>query len=157
MIGGYYIHTRTGKKVDINDFTWTIPSYNRDQYKIIHKEYLFDNNMFFYGFVIIDFEKEEVLEISKSVTKDIDLWARKTYPHFNNTEYNLFIKDQLFRGGDEIPNDYKWDDGEYIGWLQYRWGNGLNAIEKEDEINEQKRADATRIREEKQKLLKELE
>jgi hypothetical protein len=54
----------------------------------------------------------------------------------------------LFRGNNEIPNDYKWDDGEYIGWLQYRWGNGLNAIEKEDEINERK-AEEERIKKEK--------
>ena len=58
----------------------------------------------------------------------------------------------LFRGKDEIPEDYKWDVGEYEGWLQYRWGNGLNAIEREDEINEQKRADAARIREEKKQI-----
>ena len=45
-----------------------------------------------------------------------------------------------------------WDDGEYEGWLQFRWGNGLNAIEKEDEINKQKRAEATRIREEKKQI-----
>jgi len=29
----------------------------------------------------------------------------------------------------EIPKNYKWDDGEYRGWLQYRWGDGKNAID----------------------------
>ena len=48
----------------------------------------------------------------------------------------------MFRGKDEIPEDYKWDIGEYEGWLQFRWGNGLNAIEKEDEINRQKKIEA---------------
>jgi hypothetical protein len=40
----------------------------------------------------------------------------------------LYIKDYLFRGEDEIPADYKWDDGEYEGWLQFRWGDGTNAV-----------------------------
>ena len=48
----------------------------------------------------------------------------------------------MFRGKGEIPEDYKWDVGEYEGWLQFRWGNGLNAIEKEDEINRQKKIEA---------------
>jgi hypothetical protein len=29
----------------------------------------------------------------------------------------------------EIPSGYKWDDGEYEGWLQFRWGNGKNSVE----------------------------
>jgi hypothetical protein len=41
----------------------------------------------------------------------------------------LRIKDYLFRGKDEIPKNYKWDDGEYEGWLQFRWGDGKNAID----------------------------
>ena len=39
------------------------------------------------------------------------------------------VKDYLFRGEDEIPKDYKWDDGEYEGWLQYKWGDGKNALD----------------------------
>ena len=37
-------------------------------------------------------------------------------------------KDYLFRGPDEIPKGYEWDDGEYEGWLQFRWGDGKNTI-----------------------------
>ena len=36
--------------------------------------------------------------------------------------------DALFRGENEVPKDYKWDVGEYEGWLQYRWGDGKNAV-----------------------------
>lgn len=36
--------------------------------------------------------------------------------------------DFFFRGPGEVPEDYKWDDGEYEGWLQYRWGDGKNAL-----------------------------
>ena len=41
----------------------------------------------------------------------------------------LMQRDYVFRGQDEIPKNYKWDDGEYEGWLQYRWGDGKNAID----------------------------
>lgn len=38
--------------------------------------------------------------------------------------------DMFFRDEDEIPADYLWDDrGEYAGWLQFRWGDGKNAID----------------------------
>jgi len=43
------------------------------------------------------------------------------------TNGNL-VKDVLFRKPGEIPADYKWDEGEYEGWLIYRWGDGSNAI-----------------------------
>jgi hypothetical protein len=41
----------------------------------------------------------------------------------------LYIKDYVFRGENEIPKSYHWDDGEYEGWLQFRWGDGKNAID----------------------------
>ena len=38
--------------------------------------------------------------------------------------------DMFFRGEDEISADYLWDNrGEYNGWLQFRWGDGKNAID----------------------------
>lgn len=39
------------------------------------------------------------------------------------------MKDIFFRKENEIPKDYKWDIGEYEGWLQFRWGDGKNAID----------------------------
>lgn len=42
--------------------------------------------------------------------------------------------DFFFRGPLEIPEDYKWDVGEYEGWLQFRWGDGKNAVKKENLI-----------------------
>jgi hypothetical protein len=45
-------------------------------------------------------------------------------------------RDYVFRDKDEIPKNYKWDDGEYDGWLQYRWGDGKNAIDYEEKHKE---------------------
>ena len=48
-----------------------------------------------------------------------------------NPTKSLSLKNKYFLKDGEIPKDYVWDGNEeYEGWLQYRWGNGENAIEK---------------------------
>lgn len=131
FIGDYWIHKYTGKKTKSLSY---IERSNEHDYKYIYPEYLFSDDMYFYGFAIIDFGNEKIIEVSKEVSRDIDFWKRP----LSSAEHSLEIKDKLFRGDDEIPKDYKWDNGEYAGWLQYRWGNGLNAIEIEDKRNERK-------------------
>lgn len=59
-------------------------------------------------------------------------WGGEKLRKYDNRSNKLILKDKLFRGPDEIPENYKWDDGEYDGWLQYRWGDGKNAIGYED-------------------------
>ena len=115
------------------------------EYMYIHNESYWDaedGKCKFWGYYVFDFETQRVIDHG-----GVD------HPEFTKQyKHNLELRDVLFRGKDEIPDDYKCDNGEYEGWLQYRWGNGLNAIEKEDEINEQKRAEAARIREEKKQI-----
>ena len=50
------------------------------------------------------------------------------FHNFDSRMNNLYNKDYVFRGKDEIPANYRWDDGEYEGWLQFRWGDGTNAV-----------------------------
>jgi len=71
----------------------------------------------FWGYVIADTEECKVIE-----------WGGLCMYHISKKMDQREVKDYLFRGEDEIPKDYKWDDGEYEGWLQYRWGDGKNAI-----------------------------
>jgi len=56
------------------------------------------------------------------------VWGGDKLYNYNKSTNTLKLYDILFRGADEIPKDYKWDDGEYEGWLQYRWGDGKNAV-----------------------------
>lgn len=70
-----------------------------------------------WGYVIADTEKCTVLE-----------WGGLCMYNIYKKMDVRIIKDNLFRGEDEIPKDYKWDDGEYEGWLQFRWGDGKNAV-----------------------------
>lgn len=82
----------------------------------------------FWGYVTLDFEEEKILGVYHDKK---DLWV--------NWKTDLKLMDRLFRKPDEVPEGYEWDDGEYAGWLQFRWGNGLNAIEIEDRLNEAKK------------------
>ena len=45
---------------------------------------------------------------------------------------SLRMLDEFFRGENEIPKNYVFDTGEYEGWLQYRWGDGKNAITRDN-------------------------
>jgi len=60
-------------------------------------------------------------------TMNITWGGEKLYNYDSRTDKRV-LKDILFRGPDEVPEDYKWDDGEYEGWLQFRWGDGKNAV-----------------------------
>lgn len=109
---------------------------------VTHKDY-----QFFWGYMILDYEKNEIVKM-----------CGDKHPEFNsNYKTDLRLKDILFRRNDEIPENYKWDNGEYDGWLQFRWGNGLNAIEKEDKLNEIKREQEYKEREKRRKEREELE
>lgn len=81
-----------------------------------------------WGYVIADTENLSIVR-----------WGGFEMLNINKRMNKLELKDRLFRGPDEIPKNYKWDNGEYEGWLQFRWGDGKNAIgyvEPKKEIKE---------------------
>lgn len=91
-----------------------------------HKD-IFPNKVFYdfktpneraWGWVLGDTESCTVIK-----------WGGIGMYNISKKDSTLRVKDYLFRGKDEIPKDYKWDDGEYEGWLQFRWGDGKNAID----------------------------
>ena len=89
------------------------------------KEWVFNVEDRFWGYIVLDFEREKIVKVGhdgiySDHARIIDHW-RKEY-------VTLKMLDIYFRGDDEIPKDYKWDLGEYDGWLQFRWGDGKNAV-----------------------------
>ena len=98
------------------------------------KEYVFDNpNKRLWGYLYGD---RETMTLT---------WGHDKLAKYNKKSDRRELYDILSRGPDEIPKDYKWDDGEYEGWLQFRWGDGKNAIDyiepekpkKNDEVIEE--------------------
>lgn len=100
----------------------------------------------FIGYLIFDYQDSKIVNM-----------VGDKHPDFKNYKKDLELLDILFRKPGEIPEDYKWDNGEYKGWLQFRWGNGLNAIEKEDEINLKKKEESRKNREKQEAEKKEFE
>ena len=83
-----------------------------------NREYIFDSpNKALWGWLMGDRE-------TKKLT-----WGGDKLKNYNNSCDKRVLYDILFRGPDEIPKNYKWDFGEYEGWLQFRWGDGKNAID----------------------------
>ena len=72
----------------------------------------------FWGYLLLDREAEKIVK-----------WGNDYLKAYAPSTDVRRVKDEFLRGEDEIPEKYKWDDGEYLGWLQYRWGNGLNSVE----------------------------
>lgn len=70
-----------------------------------------------WGYVILDFEEERIVK-----------WGHDQLKYVGKTDDIRRVKDRFFRGEREVPKDYKWDVGEYEGWLQFRWGDGKNSL-----------------------------
>lgn len=65
-------------------------------------------------------------------------WGGYKLRDYNVNSDKREILDLLLREPDEIPDNYLWDEGEYDGWLQFRWGDGKNAIGYEEPPKEKK-------------------
>lgn len=126
--GNYYVHKATGKKYERKPYSYDKFENDRD-YKYIERYIETDaSTQFYWGYMLLDYQKDEI----------IGMWGER-HPDFGkNYKNDLKLKDRLFRKPGEVPIGYKWDDGEYDGWLQFRWGDGKNAIEVEDKINQEK-------------------
>ena len=89
------------KSTNISDYAWC-------------SEYVGES---FWGYLVVDFEEERILR-----------WGHDCLKYYNKESDIKRLKDWLFRKEDEVPADYKWDVGEYQGWLQFRWGDGRNSL-----------------------------
>lgn len=73
----------------------------------------------FWGYIIIDYDKNEIIKIHNDGLLD-----------FEGRTVTLRMKDFYLRKPGEIPEDYNFEcNAEYEGWLQYRWGNRMNAVD----------------------------
>ena len=82
-------------------------------------DYDFSNGAYFWGYALIDLEEETVVKSMNEFRYGAWFLSKKNYKN---------VMDFYFRKPNEIPKDYEWDEGEYDGWIQYRWGDGKNAI-----------------------------
>ena len=88
--------------------------YHKNEYKLSY-----ENGARFWGYIIIDYDKNEIIKIHNDGLLD-----------FEGRTITLRMKDFYLRKPGEIPEDYNFEcNAEYEGWLQYRWGNRMNAVD----------------------------
>ena len=100
--------------------------------KLIGNKYSLDysNGAYFWGYMVLDMINNKVVKIVNTI---------KHCGFTFDNKITLDKIDVLFRGEDEISPDYIWDKrGEYEGWLQFRWGDGKNAIDYVEQETDKK-------------------
>lgn len=136
----HYKHKLTGKE-KLGLYDWRDKS---EDYDFIKEAWDYTEGKKFWGWLLLDFEKCTIERTGGCKFLFYPLvHESKTSYHYRenragslsrhkeaskNIKNDLSLRDYFFRGDNEIPKDYKWDDGEYEGWLQFRWGNGKNSL-----------------------------
>lgn len=118
-------------------------------------ETVYDDGAKYWGYCVLDFEKEQILKWGNDgVYLRIEDYPNQricfvhsacivekntiTAAVFSRKTDQRVVRDLFFRPED-FPKSYTWDDGEYDGWLQFRWGDGKNAIGLPQQKSEPKR------------------
>lgn len=78
----------------------------------------FPTGAMFWGYILLDYQENKIIKIGNDGL--FGGIGKRTDP--------LILMDYFFRKPEDVPKDYKWDLGEFDGWLQFKWGNGKNAI-----------------------------
>ena len=94
-----------------------------------NKIWEFEINSRFWGYLVLDFVKERVVKVGGD---GIYEYHKNGIGSWRSGAVSLRMLDEFFRGENEIPKNYVFDTGEYEGWLQYRWGDGKNAITRDN-------------------------
>ena len=99
------------------------PKPQKNYSKMVNGKYVLDfsNGAYYWGYMVLDMINNKVIKIVNDI---------KHCGFTFDSKITLDKLDVLFRGENEIPEDYIWDKrGEYDGWLQFRWGDKKNALD----------------------------
>ena len=135
MIKDFYNSTPRPERI-YEEKNWR---YEKRKYRIS-----FENGGSYWGYIALDYQEKKILEIYNDgcrVYKTVEVKRqnaeyRDIKPYFTRSPYTIDkktdrrrIMDLFFRTEEDVPSDYAWDNGEYEGWLQFKWGDGKNAID----------------------------
>lgn len=136
LIKEYYSSTPRPEKVYKGEKTYR---YDKRKYEISY-----ENGGCYWGYVSLDYQDKKILEIYNDGCRIYHTSVNKQQRYFGANFEEVTTKipyvidkktdrrrimDLFFRTEDDVPVDYEWDAGEYEGWLQFKWGDGKNAID----------------------------
>jgi hypothetical protein len=116
LLNIFYSPTPKPVKVNASDY------YSRSKYRDNKYHYEYPEDSKFWGWVLLDFNKCDLQVGGQGLYGG--KWVFLTKKELKSETW----LDKFFRKPTEVQEDYEWDDGEYSGWLRFRWGDGKNAI-----------------------------
>ena len=98
-----------------------------NRYSKKHLETIWDysNGKSWWGYIVLDMKECKAIRIGGYGFNCQNHMCYNTCKSINSSMSN---KDYFFRDTDICPDEYIWKEGEYNGWLQFKWGDGKNAI-----------------------------
>ena len=112
------------------------PYFDLDRCTFLEKGGDITNGGKWWGYLLLDYEKERAIKSGgHGYLDNYRIYSYSRYDKESETirsNKDLKFLDKYFRKPGEVPEKYEWDDGEYGGWLQFRWGDGKNAIGYEE-------------------------
>lgn len=92
-----------------------------------HLESIYDysGGKSWWGYIVLDFIECKCIRVGGHGFHCQNHICYNTCKSINGS---METKDYFFRDPNECPDEYEWKSGEYEGWLQFKWGDGKNAI-----------------------------
>lgn len=99
----------------------------KTRYSKKHIEIIWDysNGKSWWGYIVLDMKECKAIRIGGYGFNCQNHICYDTCKSINNSMSN---KDYFFRDTNICPDEYIWQEGEYNGWLKFKWGDGTNAI-----------------------------
>ena len=92
-----------------------------------HLETIWDysDNRSWWGYIVLDMQECKAIKVGGY---GFNCTNYKCYDSYRTINTDKAERDYFFRDPEVCPDEYEWKQGEYKGWLQFKWGDGKNAI-----------------------------
>lgn len=78
-----------------------------------------------WGYIVLDMQECKAIKVGGY---GFNCTNYKCYDSCRTINTDKAERDYFFRDPEVCPDEYEWKQGEYKGWLQFKWGDGKNAI-----------------------------
>lgn len=95
------------------------------QKKHLKSIYDYSGGKSWWGYIVLDMNECKAIRVGGHGFHCQNHICYNTCKSINGS---METKDYFFRDPNECPDEYVFKPGEYEGWLQFKWGDGKNAI-----------------------------
>ena len=85
----------------------------------------YSDNRSWWGYIVLDMQECKAIKVGGY---GFNCTNYKCYDSCRTINTDKAERDYFFRDPEVCPDEYEWKPGEYKGWLQFKWGDGKNAI-----------------------------